>query len=107
MPTIMPDGITPAQAMNTYIKELCTPSPYAYNIRLYRLQSQKVKSGSDTRLGLCHNGIEVYEVRSVGRGRPGVCSLYYSAACYHRLIDNRSYVTSTVSYYFVVTFTAM
>lgn len=61
MPTITPERINSAQAMNTYIKELCTSSPYAYNMRLHKVQSHKSQS-NDTRLGLTLDGIDVYEV---------------------------------------------
>lgn len=62
MPTIAPEKMSASQAMNTYIKELCTPSPYTYNMTIYKLQSSKSKHTNDTRLGICHQGLEVYEV---------------------------------------------
>lgn len=46
----------------TYINELSAPTPYIYNMRLYRLQNCKSDSSSTVRIGLCNEGLEVYEV---------------------------------------------
>ena len=62
MPTIRPDGISPLQAMTTYITELSSPIPYVYNMRFYRAQSCKHKHTNNVRVGISPEGLDIYEV---------------------------------------------
>ncbi|XP_067938586.1 FERM domain-containing protein 6-like [Watersipora subatra] len=66
MPTIAPERMSPCQAMTTYINELSKSSPYNYNMTFYRLQSSKSDSAFTVRLGLCPEGLEIYEVDEAG-----------------------------------------
>jgi len=64
MPTIKPVQMTPSQAMTMYINELSSPSPYIYNMRLYKAQSTKSRNTNNVRIGISQEGVEVYEVGS-------------------------------------------
>lgn len=62
MPTIRPEKMTPYEAMSAYINELSGPSPCIYSMRLYKAQRSKSDASANIRIGISHDGLEVYEV---------------------------------------------